>query len=516
MKPQRPHFAVKPLLCAAALLCNISMAHSASINPAATQKAAQASLHEWMDVLTLPNDSNVAADIQKNAEWFKAALEKRGFTVKLLPNQGKPMLLATATPIPGNAKTVLIYGHMDGQAVKPSEWEQESPWKPVLKERGADGSWKQLPTEQLYGSAPNPEWRVFARSSSDDKAPIIMLIAALDGLKAQGINPSVNVKILLDSEEEKGSPTLGQVIQENLNDLKADALLVLDGPMHASNQPTLVFGNRGIAQATLTVYGASQDLHSGHYGNFAANPAFTMANLLTSMKDADGRVLVKGYYDGIQFDAATQAVMKAVPDDEATLRKRLGIATAEKVGNNYQEAMQYPSLNVRGLQIAEVGDKARTVVPAQAIAELDLRTVPETPPERLQALLRAHIEAQGFHLIDGAPTAEMRAQYPKLASLKMGGVSASSSAVRTDLNAPIGDWLRSGMRNAWGQAPVQIRMMGGTVPTGAAVQALKVPFVIVPMVNADNNQHSKNENMRLGNYFDGVKSLSFILTEPWK
>ena len=133
MKPQRPHFAVKPLLCAAALLCNISLAHSASINPAATQKAAQASLHEWMDVLTLPNDSNVAADIQKNAEWFKAALEKRGFTVKLLPNQGKPMLLATATPIPGNEKTVLIYGHMDGQAVKPSEWEQESPWKPVLK-----------------------------------------------------------------------------------------------------------------------------------------------------------------------------------------------------------------------------------------------------------------------------------------------------------------------------------------------------------------------------------------------
>jgi len=103
-----------------------------------------------------------------------------------------------------------------------------------------------------------------------------------------------------------------------------------------------------------------------------------------------------------------------------------------------------------------------------------------------------------------------------MASLKMGGVSASSSAVRTDLNAPIGDWLRQGMQQAWGQAPVQIRMMGGTVPTGAAVQALKVPFVIVPMVNADNNQHSKNENMRLGNYFDGVKSLASILSQPWK
>ncbi|MNT15359.1 hypothetical protein D3C72_1504090 [compost metagenome] len=178
--------------------------------------------------------------------------------------------------------------------------------------------------------------------------------------------------------------------------------------------------------------------------------------------------------------------------------------------------MQYPSLNVRGLQIADVGAKARTVVPAQAVAELDLRTVPETPPERLQQLLKAHLEAQGFQLVDGEPTAAQRAQYPKLASLKMGGVSASSTAVRTDLAAPIGNWLRQGMQQAWGETPVQIRMMGGTVPTGAAVQALKVPFVIVPMVNADNNQHSKNENMRLGNYFDGIKSLTYILTQPWQ
>ncbi|QMV72697.1 M20/M25/M40 family metallo-hydrolase [Comamonas piscis] len=507
-------FATLTLLSAA--LCAAGLAQAASPSDAAVQKASSASLREWIEVLALPNDSNVAADIEKNAQWFKAALDKRGFQTQLLPNQGKPMVLATLPPVPGATKTVLFYAHMDGQAVTPSEWQQESPWKPVLKERQADGAWKEIALDQLYGAQPDREWRVFGRSSSDDKAPIIMLMAALDALKQQGLAPSTNIKILLDSEEEKGSPSLGGVIDAHLEALKADALLVLDGPMHASNRPTLVFGNRGVAQATLTVYGASQDLHSGHYSNYAANPAFTMAQLLASMKAPDGRVLVKGYYDGISFDASTQAVMKAVPDDEVALRKRLGIAQAEKVGSNYQEAMQYPSLNVRGLQSADVGAKARTVVPAQAIAELDLRTVPETPPERLLQLLKTHIEGQGFTLIDGEPSTEQRAQYPKLASLKMGGVSASSSAVRTDLNAPIGDWLRQGMQQAWGQAPVQIRMMGGTVPTGAAVQALKVPFVIVPMVNADNNQHSKNENMRLGNYFDGVKSLASILTQPWK
>lgn len=481
----------------------------------AARQAARSSLREWVEVLALPNDATVAADIQKNVAWFAQAFAQRGFEVRELANGDKPMLLATLPPQPGERKTVLLYAHLDGQAVKPAEWQQASPWQAVLKQRSADGQWTDLPLEQLYGERTDPEWRLFARSSSDDKAPIVMLLAALDALKAQGLQAGVNIKVLLDSEEEKGSPTLGRVIGENLGALRADAMLVLDGPMHASNQPTLVFGNRGVAQATLTVYGGSQELHSGHYGNYAANPAQTMARLLASLKDDEGRVLVKGYYDGVELDDQARAVMQAVPDDEAALRKRLGIARAESVGRSYQEAMQYPSLNVRGLQSAEVGAKARTVVPSMAVAEIDMRTVPETPPERLEQLLRAHIEAQGFHLTDAPPTAEQRARHPKLATLKLGGVSASGSAVRTPLDAPVGQWLRTSMRQAWGKDPVQIRMMGGTVPTGAAVQALKIPFVIVPLVNADNNQHSFNENMRLGNYFDGVRSLVHILTQPY-
>lgn len=481
----------------------------------ATRQAARASLQEWIDVLALPNDANVPADIQKNVAWFAKAFERRGFAVSQLANGDKPMLLATQAPAAGNRKTVLFYAHLDGQAVKPEEWQQSSPWKATLKQRAADGRWAELPIERLQGEKIDPEWRVFARSSSDDKAPIVMLLAALDALKAEGREAGVDIKVLLDSEEEKGSPTLGRVIGENLQALQADAMVVLDGPMHASNRPTLVFGNRGVAQATLTVYGASQELHSGHYGNYAANPAQSLARLLASMKDDKGRVLVKGYYDGIELDSQARAVMQAVPDDEAALRRRLGIAQAESVGGSYQEAMQYPSLNVRGLQSAEVGPKARTVIPATAVAEIDMRTVPETPPERLEKLLRAHIEAQGFHLTEGAPLADERARHPRLATLKMGGVSASGSAVRTPLDAPVGQWLRRGMDRAWGSAPVQIRMMGGTVPTGAAVQALGIPFVIVPLVNADNNQHSFNENMRLGNYFDGVHSLVNMLAEPF-
>jgi acetylornithine deacetylase/succinyl-diaminopimelate desuccinylase-like protein len=233
------------------------------------------------------------------------------------------------------------------------------------------------------------------------------------------------------------------------------------------------------------------------------------------MKDDEGRVTIPGYYDGVGFDEAALEVMRSVPDDEVALRRRLGIAEAEKVGESYQEAMQYPSLNVRGLKAADVGDKARTIVPDSATAELDLRTVPETPPEALFAKLRSHVEAQGFHLVDAEPTDEERAAYPKLASLELAPVTASGTAVRTELSAPVGDWLRRSFTKAYGQEPVQIRMMGGTVPTGVAVGALNVPFAIVPLVNADNNQHSFDENIRLGNYLDGVRGLVALLTEPF-
>jgi acetylornithine deacetylase/succinyl-diaminopimelate desuccinylase-like protein len=478
------------------------------------QSAAQASFREWVEVLTLPNESVVPADIQRNADWFEQAFKRRGLSTQQLANNGKPMLFAELPSAHAGTSTVLFYMHLDGQAVKASEWQQESPWTPALKQRTSSGQWEALPIDRLFGQSVDPEWRVFARSSADDKAPIMMMLAALDALKASGNAPAFNMKVLLDSEEEMGSPSLASVIAQNQALLRADRLVVLDGPMHPSNAPTLVFGNRGVAQATLKVYGPKQDSHSGHFGNYAANPAQALARLLASMKDDEGRVTIPGYYDAVKLDDDSRRIMAAVPDDEAALRRRLGIATAEKVGRNYQEAMQYPSLNVRGMQAAEIGSRARTVIPESATAELDLRTVPETPPESLYGLLKAHIEKQGFHLVNGAPTDEERARYPKLASLDMAKVSASSMAVRTDLKSPIANWLRGAFRKTYGKEPVQIRMMGGTVPTGSMVESLKVPFVIVPFVNADNNQHSANENMRLGNYIDGVRGLAGILAEP--
>jgi acetylornithine deacetylase/succinyl-diaminopimelate desuccinylase-like protein len=498
------------------LVCTLPLQAAPAPSPEETLAAAKGTFKEWVEVLGIPNDAAVPADIQRNTAWLEQAFQRRGFRTQQLSNKGKPMLFAEAPNAKPSNTTVLFYAHLDGQPVTPSEWQQESPWKPVLKQRRATGEWEPLPIEALYGPAVDPEWRLFARSSSDDKAPIMMLLAAIDALRTKGMEPAINIKVLLDSEEEKGSPSLGAVIHDNLGLLKSDVLVVLDGPMHQSNLPTLVFGNRGIARVTLTVYGPEQELHSGHYGNYAPNPAQHLARLLASMKDDEGRVTIPGYYDAVKFDEESQKTMRAVPDDEPALRKRLGIAEAEKVGRNYQEALQYPSLNIRGMQSADIGPKARTIVPATATAELDLRTVPETPPEALFELLKSHVEKQGFHVVKGPPTDEERARYPKLVSLELGGISSSGTAVRTELTAPIGQWLRRSFVNTYGKDPVQIRMMGGTVPTGVVVGALNVPFAIVSLVNADNNQHSANENMRLGNYIEGVRGLAGLLTEPFK
>ena len=467
--------------------------------------AAQASFREFVDLLALPNDAIVPEDIRKNVDWLEAAFKKRGFTTRQLPNSGKPMLFADYPRKNPNSKTILFYMHLDGQPVVPEQWSQKSPWIAVLKQRNAKGEWDTIDMNRLYGEALNREWRVFARSASDDKGPIMMLLAAVDALKAAGMEPELNIKVLLDSEEERGSPSIGIVAKAAQEELRADAMIVNDGPKHASEKPTLVFGNRGNAAVTLIVHGPKSNLHSGHYGNYAPNPAMRLAALLASMKDDDGRVTIPGYYDTVKLTDVERKVMAEVPDDEAAVKRRLGIAKSELVGRNLQEAVQYPSLNIRGMAAAAIGEKVSTIIPSRAQVELDLRTTPETPPNYLFKLVEQHVISKGYHLVKGEPTDAERAKYDKIATLTLRG--RGTNAAYTPLDSPLGEWARAVLTKTFDSPPVIIRMMGGTVPTDKLVDALGMPFVIIPLVNVDNNQHSFDENLRIGHYLDGVKTF---------
>jgi acetylornithine deacetylase/succinyl-diaminopimelate desuccinylase-like protein len=361
---------VAPLCGLAAGFISASYAQAApdAVGEATIVSAAQRTLPEFFELLALPNDAINAADIVKNANWLEAAFRKRGFITKQLSNKGKPLVFAEYPRTGANAKTILFYMHFDGQPVIPAQWSQPSPWQAVLKRRGSDGQWQQF-----------------------DRGPIMMFLTAFDILKLIGAAPVFNVKVLLDSEEEKGSVNIGAVATENRDLLRADAIVMNDGPMHETGRPTIAFGNRGSTWVRLTVYGPISNLHSGHYGNYVPNPAQRLAALLATMKDDEGRVTVAGYYDGVQISDADRKIMAEVPDDAAAIAKRVGIARPEGVGSNYQEALQYPSLNIRGMAAAGIGDKAANVLPSHAVAELDLRTTPGAEPAYLVRALEAHI-----------------------------------------------------------------------------------------------------------------------------
>jgi acetylornithine deacetylase/succinyl-diaminopimelate desuccinylase-like protein len=273
----------------------------------------------------------------------------------------------------------------------------------------------------------------------------------------------------------------------------------------------VTFGARGIMTATLVAYGPRAAQHSGHYGNFVPNPAFDLAQILASLKSPDGVVTIPGFYDGVNLSEGDRALLAKVPDDEEEILAGMGLSRPDGVAPTLQEAIQYPSLNIRGLSAAWVGDQARTVIPPTATAELDIRLVRESDPERLVGLLRAHIQSLGYTVLDHAPTAEERRRHGRIVSLDY---EVSYGAFRSDMDSPAGLMARSGLERLYGEEPILIRTMGGSIPIAPIIDTLDVPAAIVPTVNIDNNQHSPNENLRLGNFVEGIAMLMSVLSRP--
>ncbi len=460
----------------------------------------------YREFLALPNDANYPDDIDALVTWLETAFSERGFDVERVITAGNPALFA-GRHVDDALPTVLVYLQADGQPVDPAAWEQAHPFLPVLKERREDGRWHEIPWERLE-QAVNPEWRVFARSAADSKGPMTQFMAAIELLDASGFVPSYNLKVLIDTEEEKGSPNLADAIRASRDLFAADMLLIFDGPPHSSNGPTVTFGARGIARATLTMHGPKVAQHSGHYGNFVPNPALRLAQVLGSMKSPDGVVLIPGFYDGIEIGEETRAILEKVPDDEAAILSGMGLKEPDAVAPSLQEAIQYPSLNIRGLSAAWVGADARTIIPPTATAEIDIRLVKESDPERLIGLVREHVEAQGYYVIDREPTDEERAAHARIATFTSG---VSYGAFRSDFDAPPGLMARAGLTALYGEEPILIRSMGGSIPIAPIIEALDIPAATVPTVNIDNNQHSPNENLRLGNFLEGIAMLMAVL-----
>ena len=483
---------------------------SNEINSLARGKA-QSAFKEYREFLSLPNDANKQDELIPNMIWCEEAFQRRGFTTERLKTKRLPLILAEKK-YSGAKNTVLFYIQIDGQPVDPSKWFQEGPFIPTLKKQVKKDKWEIIPWESLYKNY-DDDWRIFARSASDAKGPINSFLIALDIIAEKGIEPDYNIKVIMDMEEEMGSPNLPPAVKKFRKKLKADRLVILDGPRHPSNEPTLTFGARGIVAIQLKVHGPKFPQHSGHYGNYVPNPAVRLSQLIASMKDDDGKVTIPGYYDGITISKEARAIMSAVPDDEKFIRRSIGISESDKVANNYQESIQYPSLNVRGMQSGWVEKEVRTIIPSYALAEIDVRVVKETDPNRMIKLIKNHIKSQGYYLIDRDPKDNERSKYNKIASFNY---RIGYQAFRTPVNSEIAYWLRAAIVNGFGKEPIIKRTSGGSIPISPFVNTLNIPAVTVPTVNPDNNQHSPNENLRVGNLIESIRTHVSLLVQPYK
>lgn len=469
-------------------------------------------LQAFADLLSIPNVASDTPNIRRNADYLVGQMRKRGLNPRLLEaaDSKVPPVVYGEYIAAAASKTVIFYAHYDGQPTNASDWTGSKPWEPVLRTATLEKGGKIIPFPKA-GEKFEPEWRIYARSASDDKAGVFAILTAFDALIAKSIKPTVNIKFFFEGEEEAGSPNLKEILEKHKDVLKADAFIVCDGPVHQSGRKQVVFGVRGDVNVELTVYGAKRPLHSGHYGNWSPNPALLLARLLASMKDDRGNITVKGWADDVEPLGPTE--MKAIADApryDEQLKRELGIAYTEGGGKSLLERINQPSLNINGIKSGDVGEQARNIIPTTATTVLDLRLVKGNDHVRQVAKLRKHIESQGYYVINRDPTDEERQRHPLIA--KFLHVPGSYNAQRTRMDLPISLAVVNAVQGTTVQPVVQMPSLGGSLPLSIISEALGQPTISVPIANHDNNQHAENENIRLQNLWDGIETFAALMT----
>ncbi|WP_417461711.1 M20/M25/M40 family metallo-hydrolase [Kordiimonas sp.] len=465
-------------------------------------------VNDFREFLSLPNVSDNVDDMHENARWITEYIKARGFTSETVSAGGAPYIIAEKKT-PGASKTILIYAHFDGQPVAPQNW-ASPPFEATLRD-GLVETGGNIVDWPDSAQAFDPEWRIFARSAGDDKAPVIALMAAIDALDEAGLAPGVNIKLILDGEEEAGSPTLRQILDTHADKLSSDLLLFCDGPMHQSRQRQLVFGVRGAMTVHLTAFGPKRPLHSGHYGNWAPNPNDRLVHLLAKMKDEEARILVPGYLDNVRpISAVEQAAIDALPQMDEALRNELALGDTDGDGKRLEELIMSPAIVVKGFDGGGTGSKSRNIIMPQATASLNLRLVPDQTPESVKKALNTFFESEGYWLTNREPSDEELRQHEKV--LKVDWVDGGYGAFRSDLNSPIARKLISILNDIDQKPTLLTPTMGGSLPIYLFEEALEAPIILLPIANHDNNQHGRNENLRLQNLWDAIEIYATILT----
>lgn len=470
-------------------------------------------INEFVSFLSIPNVAVDTVNLQKSAAFVMEMMKNLNIqNVQLL----SPTTIGAApsvygeVKVSGASKTLIFYAHYDGQPVNPAQWATGlSPFNPSL----ATGIVGQGGTIIPFSTGENfykPGWRIYARGASDDKAGVYAIINAYDAIMKSGLMPTYNLKFFFDGEEEAGSPHLDQILQKYNSLLQSDLWIFCDGPVHQSGKKQIVFGCRGDTHLDITVYASKRPLHSGHYGNWAPNPAMMLVKLLASMKDDNGRVTIKGFYDDvIPLTAAEKKALQEMPPVDEQMKNELGITSTEMKGKTLGEAINLPSLNINGIQSGNVGKLASNQIPTTATAVLDLRLVLGNDWQKQQQKVIDHIKSRGYYVTDHEPTDEERKKYGKIIKVIPG--KDGYNAQRTSMDLPIAKNVVEAVKSTTSEQVVLTPTLGGSLPLFLFEKYLYAKTITVPIANHDNNQHAENENIRIQNLWNGIETMAALM-----
>jgi len=465
-------------------------------------------IDEYIKFVSIPNVTRDTVNILRNAAFIKMMMEQRGIKTEFLDGttlKVNPVVFGEVK-VPGAKYTLSFYAHYDGQPVNPEKWGGGlEPFKPVFIDKPIEQGGKIISvTENI-----SPDWRLAGRGSADDKAGVMTILNAYDALVKTGVTLKHNIKFFFEGEEELGSTHLDEIFKKHKDKLQTDLWIIIDGPRHVSGKKMISFGVRGDVNMSLTVYGPKRPLHSGNYGNWAPNPALRLVELLATMKDDKGNILVEGYYnDVIPLSATEKNALSKIPDIEETLKTELGIAEPEGGGRSFLELLHLPTLNINGIRSADVGELAANIIPVKAEATLDLRLVLGNEVDKQINKVIKHIEKNGFHVIDHEPTDDERLRYGKLIKITRG---IGYPAQRTSFDLPIAQSLVKTVQATVDYPIILLPSMGGSLPLYLFEKTLQAKVITIPVVNYDNNQHAENENVQLKYLWEGIETIAAVM-----
>jgi acetylornithine deacetylase/succinyl-diaminopimelate desuccinylase-like protein len=432
----------------------------------------EAYLARLIEYVSRPSISAHDIGIAETAAWLVVQLRALGMAARALPTAGHPMVLGEWRQAPG-APTALLYGHYDVQPPDPLEAWISPPFTPEV--RGG----------RLYG-----------RGVGDNKGQHFAQLLAIEAtLACRGALPC-NVVVLLEGEEEIGSPHMPEFVRAHRDLLAVDLVITADGPVHESGRSCVDFGVRGVYSFELRARGANRDLHSGNYGGVAPNPLWTLVHLLGTMKNAAGEITIAGFYDHVAPPTELErAALAALPVDEDRVKRELGLARFDApMERGYAERLAlWPTLTINGLHGGYGGPGSKTVLPHEAVAKCDIRLVADQTVDEIAALVAAHVAQH-------APEVELVPQ---------GGMDPS----KTPLDSPFAAPLRRGLALGQGEEPIIVPAMGGSLPDYVFTKVLGVPAFVTPYANADEANHAPNENLEVERFYKGIKSGVAVLAE---